>query len=81
MTEKPFRYTFDREGHVRQPKATPAAREPKPRRGNNRKYVTDQTELILNRCYPGEVPAAVIERALRQMVKHDGKQLPGRRQP
>ena len=79
MTEKPARFTFDREGRARQPKPA-AAREPKPRRGNNRKYVTDQTELILNRCYPGEVPAAVIERALRVLVERDGRQLP-RRQP
>lgn len=51
---------------------------PRPRRPNRRKHVTPTSELILNRCYPGEVPAAVIERALRLLVERDGRQLPGR---
>jgi hypothetical protein len=50
------------------------------RSGTARKYVTDTADQILNRCYPGEVPAAVIERALRLLVERDGRQLPGRRQ-
>ena len=79
MTDKPFRYTFDRQGRVMQtkPAPTPAAKKPKPRRtGSTRKWCTVMSERILAHCYPGEVRAAVIERALRELVKRDGKRLP-----
>ena len=83
MSEKPFRYTFDRQGRVTKPKParTATPKEPKPRRApSTRRYVTLTGEQILKQCYPGEVPAAVIERALTQMAKRDGKRIP-RRQP
>lgn len=79
MTEKPFRYTFDAQGRVMQTKPQPARRpkEPKPRRtGTTRKWCSLMSERILNHCYPGEIPAAVFERALRELVKRDGKRLP-----
>lgn len=66
---KPRRYTFDRGGRV-----IPPGRRP----GTARKYVTDTADQILKLCYPGEVPAAVVERALKRMAKADGKRLPGR---
>lgn len=82
MTDQPFRYRFDRQGRVVKPK--PARTEPKPkprqRSGTTRKWVTRTAESILNACYPGEIPAVVIERALERMANSDGKKLP-RRQP
>lgn len=73
MTDK-RRYTFDRQGHVKPPKsaAAIAATPPKPRRsGSTRKYLTQAAERILADCYPGQVPAAVIERALKRMATAD----------
>ena len=81
MTDKPFRYTFDREGRVMQtkPPRPTTGREPKPRRtASTRKYCTETSARILAACYPGEVPSVVIERALAQMAKRDGKRIPRR---
>ena len=62
------------------PNHVPAVQATKSRRyGTNRKYLTLTGEQIIKRCYPGEVPAAVIERALRLLAERDGRQLPGRR--
>lgn len=70
MTDpQPRRYTFDRQARVIPPNRRP---------GSARKYVTDTADQILSHCYPGEVPAVVIERALRRMAKADGKRTPGR---
>jgi hypothetical protein len=82
VTDQPFRYRFDRNGRVIKPKAARTEPKPKPRQrsGTARKYVTHTAESILNACYPGEIPAVVIERALERMAKNDGKKLP-RRQP
>lgn len=75
MTDTPRRFSFDRQGRVLPP-------APRPRKSaTTRKYVTDLTDRILARCYPGEVPAAVIERALRQMAERDGHRIPRRNVP
>lgn len=74
MTPKPTRFTFDRQGRVKQPKPAGIAATPpqKPRRsGSTRKYLTVTAERILADCYPGQVPAAVIERALKRMATAD----------
>lgn len=41
------------------------------RRPAARQLLTVQSERILATCYPGQVRAAVIERALRRMVAAD----------
>ncbi|NUQ95366.1 MAG: hypothetical protein HOY79_01955 [Streptomyces sp.] len=48
------------------------APKPRPRRSNARKYLTVDAERIIAACYPGQVLAAVIERAIRQMAARDG---------
>jgi hypothetical protein len=73
VIDQPRRFTFDRQGRTMPPVSNTR------RSGTARKYVTVTAEQILNRCYPGEVPAVVIERALRVLVERDGRQLPGRR--
>lgn len=45
---------------------------PKRSRPASRKYLTVEFERIIAACYPGQVLAAVIERALRQMAVKDG---------
>ncbi len=48
---------------------------PKPlarRRTNARKYLSVEAEQIIAACYPGQVLAAVLERAVRQMAIRDG---------
>jgi hypothetical protein len=67
MTEQPRRFSFDRQGRT-----MPA----KPVRRGARKYCTDLADLILARFYSGQVPAVVIERALREMAKRDGYLVP-----
>lgn len=57
------RLTFDADGPVK-----PA----RPAKQAARKYVNHAAARILASCYPGQVPAAVIERALPQMAKRDG---------
>jgi hypothetical protein len=48
-------------------------RTPPPRRRpSTRKYLTPDAERIIADCYPGQVLAAVIERAVRQMAVRDG---------
>ena len=47
------------------------ARQPR-RHGPAARYVNAASAAILARCYPGLVPAAVIERALTEMAKRDG---------
>jgi hypothetical protein len=47
------------------------ARQPR-RHGPAARYVSPGSSAILARCYPGQVPAAVIERALTEMAKRDG---------
>jgi hypothetical protein len=47
------------------------ARQPR-RHGPAARYVNAASAAILARCYPGQVPAAVIERALTEMAKRDG---------
>ena len=56
------RITIDADGHAK----------PRPAKQAARKYVNHAAARILATCYPGQVPAAVIERALRQMAKRDG---------
>jgi hypothetical protein len=41
------------------------------RRPTARELLTRQSERILAVCYPGQVRAVVIERALRQMAERD----------
>lgn len=50
------------------------APKPQPRRGrpNARKYLTVDAERIIAACYPGQVLAVLIERAVRQMAIRDG---------
>jgi hypothetical protein len=43
----------------------------KQRRPPARQLLTPHSENILNTRYPGQVPAAVIERALRRMAEAD----------
>ncbi|MFD9072846.1 hypothetical protein [Streptomyces lasiicapitis] len=57
------RFTLDDDGRVQLAK---------PAKPTARKYVNRASGAILAACYPGQVPAAVIERALRQMAKRDG---------
>ncbi|MFI8872425.1 hypothetical protein [Streptomyces sp. NPDC055243] len=61
------RLTLDADGRAKPARpAKPAAR----------KYVNHTAARILATCYPGQVPAAVIERALTQMAKRDGLAVP-----
>jgi hypothetical protein len=46
----------------------PAKRPPRP---TARKYYTQATERILADCYPGQIPAVVVERAIREMAIRD----------
>jgi hypothetical protein len=48
------------------PTAAPA------RRPYARKYLTPATERIVADCYPGQVLAAVLERAVRALAVRDG---------
>jgi hypothetical protein len=48
------------------PSAAPA------RRPYARKYLTPAAERIVADCYPGQVLAAVLERAVRAMAVRDG---------
>lgn len=48
------------------------ATQPRARRsGSTRKYLTVTAERILAENYPGQIPAAVIERALKRMATAD----------
>jgi hypothetical protein len=49
-----------------------ATRTPPPRRQSTRKYLTPAAERIIADCHPGQVLAAVIERAVRLMAVRDG---------
>lgn len=52
---------------------TASSAVPKKRRtGSTRKYLTVEAERIIGLCWPGQVLAAVIERAVRQMAIRDG---------
>ena len=51
------------------PDRTRASRPPRPAA---RKYLTPDAGRIIAACYPGQVLAAVIERAIRQMAVRDG---------
>lgn len=57
------KFTLDADGRVQLAKP---AKQPA------RKYVNQASGAILAACYPGQVPAAVIERALRRMAIADG---------
>lgn len=59
------RLAIDRAGRI-------AAEPARPGRPNARKYLTPAAATILADCYPGQVMAAVIERALRRMAIKDG---------
>lgn len=49
------------------------SRTPPPRRRpSTRKYLTPTAERIIADCYPGQVLAAVLERAVRAMAVRDG---------
>ncbi|QCX81199.1 hypothetical protein C9F11_38080 [Streptomyces sp. YIM 121038] len=68
MTAQPpprRRLVIDGSGRVT---AAPA----RPGRPNARRYLTPAAEQILAACYPGQITAAVIERALRRMAIGDG---------
>lgn len=56
------RIHFDREGRPVTTQRRPSAR----------KYLTREAERIIGLCYPGQVLAAVVERAVRQMAIRDG---------
>lgn len=45
---------------------------PPRRRQSTRKYLTPTAERIIADCYPGQVLAAVLERAVRAMAVRDG---------
>lgn len=53
--------------------AEPAKR---PRRPQARKYVSAASADLLARCFPGMVPARVIEEALREKAKREKRILP-----
>lgn len=55
-----------------------AARPPRPAA---RKYLTQDAERILADCYPGQVRAVVVERALREMAIRDRLLTPKTRKP
>jgi hypothetical protein len=38
-----------------------------------RKYINDATEELLTHCYPGLIPARVIEEALREKAAREGR--------
>lgn len=44
-----------------------------PRPSGIRVHVSPWCAAVLRRCYPGQIPAAVIERALRMLATADGK--------
>ncbi|MEU6990328.1 hypothetical protein ABZ953_06655 [Streptomyces sp. NPDC046465] len=50
------------------------------RRPQARKYVNAAAGEILARCFPGMIPARVIEEALREKAKREGR-LPPKSQP
>lgn len=54
---------------MREPK--PAANLPK--RPTARRYVNAAAERLLRDCFPGLIPAVVIEEALRQLAIRDGR--------
>ncbi|MFE9736145.1 hypothetical protein ACFYO9_37465 [Streptomyces sp. NPDC005863] len=52
----------------------PAAATAKPsRRPQARKYVNQAAGELLARCFPGLVPARVIEEALREKAQREGR--------
>lgn len=56
------------------------AEQPRPaRRPQARKYVNQAAAELLARCFPGMVPACVIEEALREKAQREGRLL--RRRP
>jgi hypothetical protein len=59
------------------------APKPQVRRGRPylRKYLTVNAEQIIAACYPGQVLAVLIERAVRQMAIRDGLLTPKTRPP
>lgn len=60
--------------------AQPAASLPaKP--STRRRYINATTERLLRDCFPGMVPAAVIEEALRQHAIREGRLTAPRKQP
>ncbi|MCX4232070.1 hypothetical protein [Streptomyces ortus] len=48
----------------------PARPGPAPR------YITDRARELLNRCFPGLIPARVIEEALQQKALREGRLAP-----
>ncbi|GGV46039.1 hypothetical protein [Streptomyces spectabilis] len=72
--EQPRRLVVDRGGRVT---AVPA----RPGRPNARRYLTPAAEQIIAHCYPGQVIAVVIERALRHMAIADGLLKPKPKNP
>jgi hypothetical protein len=59
--------------------AKPGVNLPK-KPSTRRRYITAATELMLRDLFPGMVPAAVIEEAVREHARRLGK-LPARRIP
>jgi hypothetical protein len=53
--------------------------KPKPH-GPAPKYINQQARHYLNDCFPGLIPALVIEEALREKAKREGR-LGARRKP
>ncbi|KOX32834.1 MULTISPECIES: hypothetical protein [Streptomyces] len=63
--------------------AKPAEHLP-PKPSTRRKYINATAERLLADCFPGMIPAAVIEDALRQKAIREGRLTPpsqARRQP
>lgn len=54
----------------------PGANLPKTRPAR-RRYISANTERLLRDCFPGLVPAAVIEDALQQKAIREGRLKPG----
>lgn len=61
--------------------STRTAKEPKRRRPSARRYYTAAVERILQLCYPGQVQAVVVERAVREMAVRDQLLTPKTQQP
>jgi hypothetical protein len=59
--------------------AKPAANLPK--KPGRRRYLSPTTERLLRDCFPGLVPARVIEEALRQKAIREGRLAAPRKQP